>query len=58
MVMPDALESLAAAPGRLASSALTAHALSNADLERLLQFLSEVNDVVAKSFHPLLNTAS
>lgn len=52
--MPDALELLATAPGQLATAALTAPALSHTDLERLLQFLSEVNDVLAKSFHPLL----
>lgn len=52
--MPSELEALATAPGQLARSALASQNLNDEDLQRLLQFLSEVNDVLAKSFRPLL----
>lgn len=56
--MPNQLELLATAPGQLASSALSSQTLNDEDLQRLLQFLSEVNDVLAKSFRPLLKCLS
>jgi hypothetical protein len=51
--MESHLRSLAASPWKLTASALESPDLNNEDLERLLQFLSEVNDVLFKAFHPL-----
>jgi hypothetical protein len=48
------LENLARKPTTLATEAL-ASSVANADLERLLQFLNEVNDVLVKSFQPVLS---
>jgi hypothetical protein len=49
------LQALADSPWRLTATALESPAISNSDLERLLQFLSEVNDVLSKAFTPLRN---
>jgi hypothetical protein len=51
--MPSPLRSLTASPLKLTASALGSSNLDDRDLERLLQFLSEVNDVLWKSFYPL-----
>ena len=48
--MQNELDSLAHSAWKLAASAVDNPSLSNEDLERLLQFLSEVNDVLLKSF--------
>ena len=51
--MQSSLRSLAASPWRLSASALNSSNINDEDLEKLLQFLSEVNDVLFKAFHPL-----
>jgi hypothetical protein len=52
--MLQSLRSLAGAPVQLTVGALQESSIRDEDLERLLQFLTEVNDVLMKALEPLL----